>query len=123
MRTVFEIHPLGIDRAVVRLFVEDALYATQVLAVEASDLRALSGFFDELARDWRGWSASKVWKLADERASLEARHDGAGHVTIVARLFPRDFDDDWQANATLLFEPGQLDSVALAVREDVYARP
>lgn len=101
----------------VEVAVGDELRASQVLEVTPSDLRELMGFFDELAADWAGWRDAKIWKLRDERTSLEARHDGLGHVTVLLRLFPLYYDSDWSVQATLALESGQLDAVARRVRE------
>src|SRR5919106_1795859 len=108
-RTRYEIRRTAGEAALVSIQVEDEVSASQVLEVTNGDLRELRGFVEELAREWRGWDVPKVWKLRDERTSLEARHDGYGHITLAARLFPYDYHDDWRVEATLIYEAGQLD--------------
>jgi hypothetical protein len=120
-RSSYRIEPLSRDEARVSIRVGEELNATQTLEITPADYRELVGFLDEIAREWKGWSEQKVWRLQDERTSLEASHDGLGHVMLTARLLPRLYDLDWSAQATITLEAGQLDAVVERVRSAVDA--
>ena len=76
----------------------------------------LVSFFDDLAKNWRGWTGEKTWESVEHHIALRATADRQGHVYLRAAL--RDVDDpsDWRAEATLLVEAGQLDALADSAR-------
>jgi hypothetical protein len=76
----------------------------------------LVAFFEDLARNWRGWTGEKTWESLEHHLTLTATTDRLGHVYLRAAL--RDIDDpsDWRAATTLLIEAGQLDALADAAR-------
>ena len=111
-RSRYRIEPLDGDEVRVTVTSGEDLSASQVLEMTPTDMRELVFFFEELAVEWTGWRGAKVWKPPNERTSLEATHDGLGHVTLEARLFPRYYDLEWCVKAALQLEAGQLDAVA-----------
>jgi hypothetical protein len=40
----------------------------------------LYGFFERLSDDWRGWEGVREWRSLEGEMSIDARHDGRGHV-------------------------------------------
>jgi hypothetical protein len=75
----------------------------------------LDAYFDELAKQWRGWEGDIEWEALGLR--LAARHDGLGHVTLDATL-----DDDyvaaerWRVRASLSVDAGALERLARDAR-------
>jgi hypothetical protein len=79
---------------------------------------ALAEFFDDLARDWRGWTGDKVFTSVEHDLVFRATHDGSGHVLLGVRLGTHVAEDakSWQVSAPLALEAGQLEPLATSVR-------
>ena len=65
-------------------------------------------WLERLAQSFRGWQGVKRWSTWDSALSMEARHDGAGHVTLlVAIAAPDGHEPDWTASARLVVDAGE----------------
>jgi uncharacterized protein DUF6228 len=70
----------------------------------------LRDFLAGLAKDWRGWQGARTWTSMEGEMTLEASHDGLGHVTIAVTLrrAERPGDPDaWSARIVLTLEAGE----------------
>ena len=79
----------------------------------ADGVRGLSGFFDDLAANWRGWQEAKRWESLEGDFKLACVSDGLGHVEIRVELSSVITDPvEWNVRCSLWVEAGQLDSIA-----------
>ena len=46
----------------------------------------LSGFFRDLAADWRGWQGTKEWASLEGELRFSATCDSTGHISLSVRL-------------------------------------
>jgi hypothetical protein len=76
----------------------------------------LPRFFDDLAREWRGWAGEKTWESVEFHIALRATADRVGHVFLRVTLRDIDAPAAWRAEATLLIEAGQLDALPGSAR-------
>jgi hypothetical protein len=87
--------------------------------------RTLRDFLTWLAQDWRGQPGIRAWTAMENEMTLEAAHDGTGHVriTVTLRRAWRTHDPDaWPARIALTLEAGeQLRELASAA--DHFLRP
>ena len=74
-----------------------------------------STLFDEMARDWKGWTGTKTWAALEDELRMEATADSTGHVSLVVTM--RDYTEptNWRLKATLDLKAGQLQELARAV--------
>ena len=86
---------------------------TRVYAYHPESLAAL---FDEMAREWRGWSGAKEWASVEGELTLSCTTDGKRHVDIAIRVKESLYPDSWRVQATALVEAGQLEAIAKSVR-------
>jgi hypothetical protein len=71
----------------------------------------LGRFFQELARDWRGWEGARTWHSLEHQLSFEASHSKTGAIGL--RVLLRDSSyDAWQIRYDLGVENGDLDRLA-----------
>jgi len=77
----------------------------------------LADVFDEMAREWRGWSGCKHWESLEGELKLSFTADGKGHVTVAIQLSQSLYPDSWRVQATSLIEAGQLDELANSMRQ------
>ena len=81
---------------------------------------AWSAFFEDLAASWRAWEGAKEWSSLEGDLTLEAVHDGQGHVALSVSMRSgwRDHAhgpaEDWTVRGTLDLEAGRLDDLARA---------
>ena len=68
--------------------------------------------FDHMARQWSGWAGELAWEALEGELGLRCSHDGLGHVAIRAILRSGHMTDDWQVEATVMTEAGQLERLA-----------
>jgi hypothetical protein len=62
---------------------EDGITAATIAKVDGmyDDLATtLSGFVASLANDWQGWDGVRTWQSLERELTIDARHDGRGHV-------------------------------------------
>ena len=72
----------------------------------------LEGFFQNLAKNWRGWARELTWRSSEAQLELGATCDATGHVKLQFRLRPDSGGDAWRVTTHVFLEAGQLDSVA-----------
>jgi hypothetical protein len=88
----------------------------RVSAHYAVAFRDLIEFFQQMARDWRGWTGSRVYESLEHDLRLAATHDGR-HVRIAVTLEQSSQEDGWRVTAVVVLEPGeQLSQAADDVR-------
>jgi hypothetical protein len=68
--------------------------------------------FAEMARQWTGWPGELVWESIEGELILRCSHDGRGHISVGIELRRGPEPDDWQIEATILTEAGQLQQIA-----------
>jgi uncharacterized protein DUF6228 len=110
-----------------RVFVEisdDGIAASGWVTFEGQASRTLRDFLMWLDQDWRGWPGTRTWAALGTEMTLEAAHDGTGHVRIAVTLRQAERSDDhaWSARIVLTLEAGeQLRELASAA--DQVLRP
>ena len=72
--------------------------------------------FDEMARNWSGWPDELSWRSLERELVLRCGHDRKGHVSIDVQLRSGHYEHDWEVNATVTAEAGQLEDIALRAR-------
>ena len=75
----------------------------------------LADFLSDLAENWRGWPGPKAWTDFENALSIEATHDGLGHVMLTFAM-RRSPSDGWQLRGALPVEAGALERIAAAAR-------
>jgi hypothetical protein len=81
------------------------------LRIDAYWEDGLIEFFNEIARDWKGWIGKKEWESIERSLALSAIADRAGHTYLTVELQVPDIDG-WYARAVLTLEAGQLEQIA-----------
>ncbi len=102
----------------VELFDSEVQARARVYAYEPSHLAA---FFEDMARNWRGWPGEKSWASVENDCVMSATSDGKGHIDLAVSLAPSSYPQAWRFEGHVLLEAGQLDSVAGRVRAFVEA--
>ena len=70
-------------------------------------------FFNDLSRNWRGWSGEKSKASLEGHLRITATRDSLGHVSL--RVVLRDdfvAGSNWRVEYTLTLEAGQLERLA-----------
>ena len=76
--------------------------------------RGLGDYFNEIATNWAGWSGERTWSSLEGELALRATSDRTGHIYVSVAL-QRESPAQWQLEARLTIEAGQLERIALAV--------
>ncbi len=88
------------------------LQAGDVIPVDPS----LAAFFRTLDREWRGWAGAKTWTSIGDNCTIEARHDGIGHILLVASLHEPGMDREevqgWTASLEVRIDVSELSTIA-----------
>jgi hypothetical protein len=79
----------------------------------------LSGFFRDLATNWRGWQGKKEWSSLEGELRFAATSDSTGHTSLSVRLRSGPYPFDWSLSAVLLIEAGKLEQVASDIEKFV----
>src|SRR5215467_15086934 len=71
--------------------------------VKAYDIQPTrwSGFFAELAENWKGWTGEKTMESLEHHLKLTATADSLGHVSLVVQLRDVLPGSDWRAQGLL----------------------
>lgn len=77
-------------------------------------------FFEQIAREWQGWSGDKEWGAMEGEFSLEASSDSTGHIETTIKLQPSFYSPCWSAEVTLIIEAGQLEGIARKFKSFFY---
>ncbi len=77
-------------------------------------------FFEELARDWKGWDGPRAWDSYDDgNFQLICWHDRIGHVTIQVVLGVEPVHEwheaGWTVTAQVIVDPGSLSVIATSL--------
>lgn len=96
----------------VELFDPEVRARTRVYAYEPSQMTA---FFDDLARNWRGWPGNKLWESLEGECRMSAANDGKGHIDLNVSLRPSPNPNAWRFDGVVLIEAGQLDSLVRTI--------
>jgi hypothetical protein len=95
------------------------LEAGDVVPVDPS----LPDFFRALDQEWRGWTGARTWTSTPESCTIEARHDGIGHASLVVSLcepgFEREAVEPWRASLAVQVDVAELPAIAARLA-DVY---
>ncbi|MBD0694102.1 DUF6228 family protein [Streptomyces sp. CBMA123] len=76
----------------------------------------LDEFFDNLARDFRGWEGERVW--VNNHLVVTATFGSGGHVYLSWTLRSGFFPEDWKCTVTNVVESGEgMTTLAADVRE------
>jgi hypothetical protein len=75
----------------------------------------LAAFLSELAENWRGWQGVKSWSDFENTLSIQAEHDGLGHITLTFEMRRSQYDG-WRLTGPLPVEAGALDRLAATAR-------
>jgi len=68
----------------------------------------LPAFFRSLVDDWRGWPDVRRWRSMDAKMTIDAEHDGKGHVRLSATLRDDSSSPDaWSACVSVTVETGE----------------
>jgi Family of unknown function (DUF6228) len=86
---------------------------TDVYAFDPFDSN-LVRFFEDLARNWKGFDGEKEWSSLEGELSLICTSDNLGHFALEATL--RNNEDTRYARKTFFIESGQLEKIAQEAR-------
>lgn len=89
---------------------DDGITASGEATFEGETAENLRDFLVGLAQDWRAWPGVRSWTSMEGQMTLEASHDGGGHVTLAVTLHsPRITyaPDAWSARIVLTVEAGE----------------
>jgi hypothetical protein len=68
--------------------------------------------FEEMALQWRGWEGKKEWAALEGELRLTATSDHTGHIELVVVMGDFANPANWQLEASLQLEAGQLEQLA-----------
>lgn len=78
----------------------------------------LPAFFEDMARNWRGWTGEKCWGSVEHDMKLTCTSSTLGNVTMVVML--DSYVDDpfiWDVRCSLVLESWQLDVLAARAKK------
>ena len=111
------ITPEGKDYWRVELVMEDLRAFCRVYE---PSYNPVSGLFQAMADDWRGWEGEKTWGSLEGELGLRATHNGIGTVRLQVELGSGQLVGDgagWSAVAVLELDAGGLDPLARAAKQ------
>ena len=76
----------------------------------------LARLFEDMARDWKGWSGAKEWSSLEGELTLRCTQDALGHVALQASLQQSAYPSAWKVEAVIAIEAGQLERLAKLAR-------
>jgi hypothetical protein len=75
-----------------------------------------TSFFEDMARDWRGWHGEKQWADIEDSCTFKATMDAVGHVKLMVLLRGSTCCEN-RLVLVLHYEAGQLDDIAKRVKQ------
>lgn len=72
-------------------------------------------FFEDLARNWKGFDGEKKWSSLEGEFSLVCTADKTGHFELEATI--RNIEDTRCARKSIFIESGQLEGIVLEARK------
>jgi hypothetical protein len=102
----------------------ESLRATKRVTVHyATCMDELIAYLDDLAEHWQGWNSEKTYRSLEGDLTLNARHDGSGHVVLDVELKRSHLPNEWSAKGQIVTDPGaQMAEAAAAAAHVVLAR-
>lgn len=82
---------------------------TDVYAFDPFDFNLVK-FFEDLARNWKGFDGEKEWSSLEGEFRLSCSSDNLGHFALEATI--RNNEDTRFARKTFFIESGQLEEIA-----------
>ena len=89
---------------------DDGITARGPAAFSGRTPENLRDFLVALEKDWRGWRGARSWTSMEGEMTVEARHDGRGHVSLAITLRRADLNhtpDAWSARVVVTVEAGE----------------
>lgn len=86
---------------------------TDVYAFDPFDSNLVS-FFEDLAKNWKGFDGEKEWSSLEGEFNLSCTSDSLGHFALEVTI--RDNMDTRYARKTIYIESGQLEKIALEAK-------
>jgi Family of unknown function (DUF6228) len=92
---------------------DDGLHVRTTVTIDGAGTQSpddLVSFMQRLADDWRGWPGRRSWHAVEREMTVDATHDGRGHVTleITLRRHRRPHAlDAWSVTTALVLEAGE----------------
>jgi hypothetical protein len=71
-----------------------------------------AAMFALMAAHWKGWQGHLAWESLEGELGLRCSQDRTGHVFIRAALRSGPTTEDWNVDATVMAEAGQLEEIA-----------
>ena len=81
----------------------------------------LTGFFADLAANWKGWKGEKAWNSIEEDFAITATSDRLGHIALKVTLKSGPYGDDWAIEACIYVEAGQMEEIAKRVKKYLHS--
>lgn len=72
-------------------------------------------FFEDLAKNWKGFDGKKEWSSLEGEFSLSCASDNLGHFALEATI--RNNEDTRYARKTFYIESGQLEKIVQEARD------
>jgi Family of unknown function (DUF6228) len=88
----------------------------------ATCMDELIAYLDDLAEHWQGWNSVKIYQSLEGDLTLNARHDGTGHVLLDVELKRNHPSHGWSANGQIVTDPGAQMNEAASAAHIVLAR-
>jgi Family of unknown function (DUF6228) len=101
------------DGYVHKVFVEisdDGIAASGWATFDGQAPQTLRDFLTGLGEEWRGWPGTRTWTSMEHEMTVNATHDGRGHVRIAVtlrRARRADHLHAWSARIVLTVEAGE----------------
>lgn len=76
-----------------------------------------TGYFRELATNWKGWLGARAMESLEGNIALVATSNSVGQVVLQVVLRDGDGESDWRAERLFQVDAGQLDSVARSAED------
>ena len=85
----------------------EGLRATKRVSVHyATYMDELIAYLHDLAEHWQGWNSAKTYQSLEGDLTLNARHDGSGHVVLDVELKRNHPPNEWSAKGQIVTDPG-----------------
>jgi hypothetical protein len=105
----------------IRVSLEDRELAASTSRIYLYQPDDLVAFFEELAREWKGWKGVKEWKSVEGDFALSGTADGLGVVALRVTLKSGPYEDDWCVQTVIHVDAGQLEDLAVKARAFLHA--
>ena len=69
-------------------------------------------FFDDIAKNWKGWTGEKNWGSTETQFTISATHNNIGRVNLDIFITPSVGNNTWSVEGPISLDLGSLDTVA-----------